>query len=248
MMMTEGSATGDLRSANRWLGLAGIAGILFLLTFVVQFVVGPQSPDFNAKSSDIVSFYSQNESVIEFMALLVGCLAILNCVFLAGLWGVLRQTNVAWLATLGLVAGVSNSILLFVGYGINVALASSLSSSQGADAGVVAPLFKVASLLTMLFNAWTDGMAVLAFSVALLLSGSLLGRARWLAWAGVFSGVMFLVGGLAVFDPTGPMQLATLLGSLGWFIWLAGFSIRFIRDTRGHVDTMQVVARPARAS
>jgi hypothetical protein len=59
---------------------------------------------------------------------------------------------------------------------------------------------------------------------------------------------MFLVGGLAVFDPTGPMQLATLLGSLGWFIWLAGFSIRFIRDTRGHVDTMQVVARPARAS
>jgi hypothetical protein len=248
MMKTEGPATEDLRLANRWLRLAGLAGILFLITFVVQFVVGPQAPEFNAKSSDVVNFYSQNQSGIELMAWLAGCFAVLYGLFLAGLWGMLRQTNAVWLATLGLVAGVSNSILLFVGYAINVALASSLSGSQGADAGVVAPLFKAASLLTMLFNTWTDGMAVLAFSVALLLSGSLLGRARWLAWAGVFSGALFLVGGLAVFNPTGPAQLATLLGSLGWFVWLAGFSIRLIRGSREQVGTSPVVAHAAPAT
>jgi hypothetical protein len=245
--MTEQLIGQDVPGANRWLKLAGVFGIVFLVTFLVQFVAGPQAPEYNAKTSDILSYYSQNQTSIELVAWLVGLFGVLYGVFLAGVWSTLRQTSALWLATLGLVAGVSNTILLFVGQAINVAVASYLTSSPRVDASVITPLFKTASLLTMLFNAWNDGLSVLAFSVAILLSGIFLGWVRWIAWAGVFSGAMFLIGGLAVIDAMGPAHIAPLIGVLPWFVWIAGLSIRLIRGTPDRVDASRTVAHVASA-
>jgi hypothetical protein len=246
-MMVARSSAEDYQTENRWLKIAGIAGILFLVTFFVQFLVGPQGPEFNAKSSDVVSFYSQNQTGIELMTLMVCLFAVLYGLFLAGIWGMLRRTNAAWLATLGLVVGIGGSALLFVGYAINLALASYASGNPNVDAAVVAPLFKTASLLTMLLNSVTDGISVLAFSVAILLSGLVVGRARWLAYAGVFGGSMFLLSSLAVFDPAGPAQLAALLGTAGWYIWLVGFSIRLIRGGGATVEVTRTTTQAAPA-
>lgn len=235
-MITEQLTARDTLAPNRSLRIAGAAGILFLATFVVQFVVGPQAPEYNASTGDIVSYYTQHQIGIELMAWLVGLFGVLYGAFLAGVWGALRPSSALWLATLGLVSGVSNTIMLFVGHAINVALASDRASNPGADAGAITPLFKVASLLTMLLNTWTDGLAILAFSGAMLLSGILAGRKRWIAWTGLVAGVLFLVGGLAVFNPTGPIQLATLLGLVLWFVWLAALSIRLMRGVPERAD------------
>jgi hypothetical protein len=87
----------------------------------------------------------------------------------------------------------------------------------------------VASLLTRLLNTWMDGLTLLAFSGAMLVSGIVAGRKRWVAWAGLLAGVLFLVGGLATFDPTGPVRVATLLATVPWFVSIAAISVRLVR-------------------
>jgi hypothetical protein len=46
-----------------------------------------------------------------------------------------------WLATQELVCGVGDTIMLFVGNAINLALAASVAGDPGADAGGVTQLF-----------------------------------------------------------------------------------------------------------
>jgi hypothetical protein len=237
----------DIFEANRWLRLAGVAGILFLVTFIVQIFLVPQAPDYNATTRDIVSYYTQHRTGIQLGAWMTGLFAILYGVFLAGIWGTLRRTNALWLATLGLAAGIGNSLTLFAGHAINVALANDVASRYGSDTGLITALFKVASLLTMMFNTWTDGLSVLAFSAAILLSGVFLGRMRWIGWAGVISGAALLVGMLAVFDPAGPMVMASAVGALTWFIWIAGLSIRLIRAPH-RPDLLPTAAQAATTS
>lgn len=227
--MTEAQTGADIVGADRWLRVAGVLGVLFILTFVAQMFIVPQAPDYNARTGVILSYYTQHRSGIELGAWFVGIFAFLYGAFLAGLWGALRRTNGLWLATLGLAAAIGNSATLFVGHAINVALATDIASRQGADPGLVVALFKVVSLLTMTFNTWTDGLAVLAFSVALLLSRVHLGWVRWIAWVGVLSGIAFLVGMLSIFNPAQPLVAADLVAGLTWLIWLVGLSIYLIR-------------------
>jgi hypothetical protein len=247
-MMAEQLTAQDALVSDRWLRLAGAAGLLFLATFIVQFVMGPQAPEYNASTSDIVSFYTQHQTGIAVTTWLVGIFGVLYGVFLAGVWGALRRSNALWLATLGLVAGVSNTIMLFVGNAINVAIASYLTGTRDADPRVIAPLFNTASLLTHLLSAWMDGLAILALSGAMFLSGILAGRMRWTAWIGLLAGALFLVGGLAILDPTGPMQLATLLGVVPWFVWLAGISVRLVRGVHERAATPRTAARAVAAT
>jgi hypothetical protein len=231
LMRSEPFAMQDALVSPRSLRLAGAAGLLFLATFIVQFILGPQAPQYDAPTSDIVRYYTGHQTGIALVTSLVGIFGVLYGIFLAGVWGALRRSSAAWLATLGLVAGVSDTILLLVGNAIHVALASYLTSTPGADGNTIVPLFKVASLLTMLLNTWIEGLALLAFSGGLLLSGILAGRRRWLAWSGLLAAVLYLIGGLAVFDPTGPIRVATVLGAVPWFVWLAGLSVGLVRGT-----------------
>jgi hypothetical protein len=154
--MTERPLDQDIHEANRSLRLAGAVGILFLVTFIVQIFVVPHPPEYNARTSDIVSYYTQHRTGIELGALMSGLFAVLYGVFLAGIWGALRRTNALWSATLGLAAGTGNSITLFGGHAINVALANDVASRYGSDTGLITALFKVSSLLTTMFNTWTD--------------------------------------------------------------------------------------------
>jgi hypothetical protein len=234
-MVTQSQQARPVHQENRWLKLAGVAGVAFLVLFIIQFVAGPQGPAFNAAPQEIISYYAQHQAGVELMAWLVALFAILYGVFLAGIWAELRQTSASWLATLGLIFGISNGALLFVGHAIDVGLASFLSTANtNTDPAVIVPLFKVSNLLTMNLNVCMDGVAVLALSLALLADGMLARRARWLGWAGVFAGTMYLIGSLAVFDPTGPIQIAPLLGVVGWFIWLGGLSLHLLRSGAPH--------------
>lgn len=229
--MTNAQSREDLIGADRWVRVAGALGVLFAVTFVAQLFTGPQTPDYNARTSTILSYYAQHRSSIELSAWFVGILAVLNGAFLAGLWGALRRTSGLWLATLGVAAGVGNTSTLFVGHAINVALATGVAGRQGESTSVAVALFKVASLLTMMLNTWTDGLMVLAFSIALLVSGAYLGWARWMAWIGVLSGIAFLVSMFSIFNPAQPLVLADLVAGLAWLIWLVGMSIYLIRGS-----------------
>jgi len=223
--MTESQTRPDIFETNQWLRLAGILGMLFVVVFIVQMFVVPQAPDYNADTSAILSYYTEHQTGIELGAWLLGVFNLLYGVFLAGLWGALQRSKATWLATLGLAAGVGNMAVLFGGHAINVALANDVVSRYSSDVGLITALFKVASLLTLVFNTWTDGLSILAFSVAMLLSGVFVGWVRWIAWLGVLSGIGFTISTLTIFNPAQPLLIADLAAGLAWLIWIIGLSV-----------------------
>lgn len=243
--MTEARTGTESTEPNRLLRLAGVLGVVFILTFIAQIFLVPQAPDYTARSGVILDYYAHHRAGIELGAWFTGIFAFLYGGFLAGLWGMLRRTAGAWLATLGLAAAVGNSTALFVGHAINVALATGVTG--GSNAATVVPLFKVMSLLTMFFNTWMDGMAVLAFSLALLLSGLASGWMRWIAWIGLASGGAFVAAMLSIFDPAHPLLLVDLLAALTWVVWLVGLSVYLLRGgvSTARPEVASAVIRPA---
>jgi hypothetical protein len=166
--------------ADQWAKRAPWTGIVAIVLFVIAFIVGGETPDFDASSKEILNFYDdQTKQVIVSIIVLYG--SVLLVFFAATLRSALRRAEN--LSLLVLVGGALLALGWTILAGLNFTLADLASSDH---VGQIDPgtLQSLNALNSDFFFPIVLGTSVWLFSVALaiLRSG---GLPRWLGWAAV---------------------------------------------------------------
>jgi hypothetical protein len=185
--------------ADKWAKRAPLTGIVAVAFFIVAFIVGGETPDFDASSKDVLSFYDdQTAQVIASIALLYGAVLL---VFFAG---VLRSAfrEAGALSSLVLIGGALQALGAAIFAGLNFTLTDLANSDHLSriDPGAVQSLnalngdfFFPLVLGTALFLI-SSGLAVFA-------TGAL---PRWMGWVALVLGIVALTpGGFFAFLASG---------------------------------------------
>jgi hypothetical protein len=207
----------DLRSSERYIG---VAGILFVLLYVVPAVLGGGArPDESAAkvASELVN--NRGAAVASAYALLVASVALL--MFCAGMT---RFTSTSphfspVLAAFAFGAGAISSALLAVANAVLGALAGYLLTGSTPD---------TIRSLNALWDAFTTGsglfLGVFAVAVSLLAFEARM-LPGWMRWLGLVAGVCLIIGAGSLATPfrgVGPLWVVGLFSTL---VWIAASSV-----------------------
>lgn len=165
---------------GRWETVAPVTGIVAIALIIVAVVVGGETPDADAPSREVVSYYAENDSETEAASLLLALGAAFFVFFFVALVGRLRRAEEKPSAlSSGVLAGavlVSLGMLIFAGIGTTL-------GDVGAD--LDPPATQALNALSQDFYfpigagtivlAWTLGLAVLRNG----------GFPRWLGWIAI---------------------------------------------------------------
>ena len=170
---------------DRWTQRAPLTGIVAVLLLAAAFLVGGETPSFDAKTSEIFDYYGeQTKQVIVSILALYG--AILLVFFGASLRSALRRAET--LSLLALVGGALMGVGWTLFAGINFTLTDLVNSDNVSriDPGALQTLN---ALNSDFFFPVVLGTTVWLFSVALaiLRSG---GLPRWLGWSALIIAIV----------------------------------------------------------
>jgi hypothetical protein len=167
--------------------------------FIVAFIVGGQTPDFDASSKDVLSFYDdQTAQVITSIALLYG--AVLLVFFAGTLRSAFREASA--LSSLVLIGGALQALGAAIFAGLNFTLADLANSDHLSriDPGAIQSLN---ALNSDFFFPLVLGTALFLISSALAVfaTGAL---PRWMGWVALVLGIVALTpGGFFAFIASG---------------------------------------------
>jgi hypothetical protein len=166
--------------ADRWAQRAPITGIIAVAFFIVAFILGGESPSFDAGTREILDYYGdQTKQVIVSICVLYG--SVFLVFFAATLRSALRRAEN--LSLLVLVGGALMAMGWAIFAGLNFTL-TDLASSDHLSRIDPGTLQALNSLNSDFFFPLVLGISIWLFSVALaiLRTGDL---PRWLGWAAV---------------------------------------------------------------
>lgn len=210
---------------NRWTAVAGITSVVLA---VVGFVLISNAPGTDAAGARLTSYYAANRVQLLVLIYLFGLSFGLILCFLTGLWSILRRggEEAETLATLGL-AGVV--VWVTLGFGILLfALAAVFRAVH--DPALARTLADISALAANL-SGYPTAVNMIAFGVAILLTGLL---PRWAAW------FAFLVAGVhlisaAAYAQSGlmsPTYMPGLVAPVLYYIWVIAVSVHLWRSSR----------------
>ncbi|MBI4301807.1 MAG: hypothetical protein HY664_04295 [Chloroflexi bacterium] len=213
----------------QWWRVAGVAGIVFVILFMVGMGLQGDAPSHEDSASEIAAWFTDNGKLYIVGDYLIGLGVVLFFLpFLVALRSLLGEAEGG--------AGIW-SRLAFVGGVVVVTLGGALSAFQGALAygfGVVGEGDE-ATVLTMLYATFyqvTSLMLVVAFF--LLASSWVIWRTavlwRWLAGLGLVVAVLGIITPLAQLDanPEGTLSIFGFIAFLGFPLWVLLVSIAMI--------------------
>lgn len=181
---------------------AALTGVASILLVVASFFIGGESPDTEASSQEIVSYFS-DEGKLTVATILLGLGAVLFLFFAGFLRSVLRSAEApdGWLSAVAFGGGVAVSIGMLIFAGLSFTLIDAVDTLDPAAVQAIN------ALSFDLFFPLAGGIVTLLVAASL---SSLQTKAlpAWLAWAG-------LVIGVATFTPLG---FFAFLASLAWVL------------------------------
>jgi hypothetical protein len=185
--------------ADRWAARAPWTGIAAVAFFIVAFIVGGETPDFDASSRDVLSFYDdQTGQVIASIALLYGSVLL---VFFAGtLRSAFREASA--LSSLVLIGGALQALGGAIFAGLNFTL-TDLANSDHLSRVDPGALQSLNALNSDFFFPLVLGTALFLISSALAVfaTGAL---PRWMGWVALVLGIVALTpGGFFAFIASG---------------------------------------------
>jgi hypothetical protein len=198
--------------SDTWARRAPLTGIVAVLLFVLAFIIGGETPDFDASPKDILDTYGDDQTaqVITSILLLYG--SVLLVFFASTLRTRLRASEA--LSTLVLVGGSLMALGITVFGGLNFTL-TDLTNSDHIDRIDPGTLQAVNSLNSDFFFPLVLGTSIFLISAALAIFGTGV-FPRWLGWVA-------LVLGIAALTPVG--FFAFMLSGL-WIIIAAVLLMR----------------------
>jgi hypothetical protein len=211
---------------ERW---SPVAGIAFVVLFVVGAALMDTSPDAGASNSEILGFYGDdgNQLKLECAALVLTAAGVLFVWFIGVLAERLQRdaTGSSWLARVVMISGSVFTSLSLAGFMLLVFVADAADDNPARF--VISPdtaRLLVNAAYTMTYETALPLAAPLVFAVSLatLRDGFL---PRWLGWAGLVVTIGCLFGFLGV-----PMGL--------FLIWIVVVAVLLVRRPR----TMQPLA------
>ena len=195
--------------------LVPLSGILAVILVVIGFLITGETPDTDAPTQEVTSFYTSHDSDLTASGLLLALGGLFFLVFFAALRNFLRRSEPgdAGASTFSFAGGILITVGLGIFAGINLAL------------GDVPDKIDPAALQTLnvmsenLFPPFAIGVLVFLIStgVAILRTGAF---PRWLAW-------IIIVGAVFAVTPLFPVAML----ALGLFTVIA--SVRLSMGTEG---------------
>jgi hypothetical protein len=174
-------------SWERW---AGVAGIAFVVLYVVAFAIGAEPGD---SDREILDHYADSgERAKEFVAFFLISAAALGFVLLAsGLRNLLARVDPPprTLASLAWTGGVACAVLVLAGNAVSRATAFAATDDLLKLDPNTQRIFETAGFLLYVAAAYAAILLVVAVSLAALRYGVL---PRWLAWSGFVAAVLLL--------------------------------------------------------
>jgi hypothetical protein len=210
---------------DRWTRRAPITGIIAVGFFILAFILGGETPSFDAGTREILDYYGdQTKQVIVSISVLYG--SVFLVFFAATLRSTLRRAeNLSLLVLIG-GALLASGWTIFAGLSFTLADLASSDHLARIDPGTLQALN---SLNSDFFFPVVLGVSIWLFSVALaiLRTGDL---PRWLGWAAVAIAIVSVT-------PAGFFSIP-LLG-----LWILAASVILLR--RGESDAAGDAAAPA---
>jgi hypothetical protein len=165
---------------ERW---AGVAGIAFVVLYVVGFAVGGEPPDADAEL--IARYADSGERAKEFAAFfLIGAAALAFVLFVSGLRSLLARSEAEprTLTTIAWAGGVACAALVLAGNAVSRATASAADDEGFRLDPNTHDIVESAGFLLFVSAAFAAILLVFAASLGALRYGILPG---WLGWAGI---------------------------------------------------------------
>jgi MFS family permease len=203
----------------RWERFGGLAGLVFVILFVISAFIAGQPPEPTDAARKIHEFYEDHERALKAGAFLSGVGAIAFLWFLGSLWSTLRRQRLATVA-----AGGGVLTLAF-------ALASSaITSTTALRIGELAPrqakFFHTLQAVVITMAAFSIAALVAATSIAAL-------RAKvfpaWLGWAGAVLALAWLAAGVGVASERSAVFNYGFVVFLVWLVWVLVISFFLFR-------------------
>jgi hypothetical protein len=204
---------------------AAVAGVLFVILFLVAQLIQGSSPKLNADSATIVAFFRDNHRALLVAAVLEGIAVASLLTFTLGVALMLRDHGQRTLGGIALVGGVAAAAIGTAVDGIFLGITQ--AAALGADPGVVRTLYQIDAFLTgRVF--WV----LLALVLSLLLAGRRGVLPRWTVLLNAIVAILFVLGGVSVkaqgaFSPYGA---APFLAFLAFLAFLLGTSVVLWRE------------------
>lgn len=224
MEAREGSGTGGPAVAGRsgdavarsrnWDRIAGIAGVIFIVLFIVTFFT-PEVPSPDTPADEMAAAVTADADGHVFGVFLHFLMDVLFLVFLAGLWSRFRRWEGAggFFSGLFAIAGAVFYATSLVTEGLYLAL---VKAAQTADPSVLPPL--------ALLEDWVGTAGVPAIVAmfggatgAILTTRALPG---WLGWLGAVTALVLLVALAAVFTDDNEAGVTGMAGAIGFLLYL----------------------------
>jgi hypothetical protein len=225
----------DLQTSShsqRWIRIAGIAGIAYAVIFLAMGVgIASGAPVFTDGADELRTWFGDNQGAIGLFTWLGPVTAgPLFLLFAAGLrrrlegddpsGGMLMQISYS-----GAVAGFAFSLVALGFWGV-MTLDPVLESASD---GLLVTLSALDSVVFFVVAPWAFSLFIVAASVVMLLSRAM---PVWLGAAGCLLGVLNVLGGLWIFDgdPSGGVSVLGFVGFFGGLLWTVVTSVFMIRD------------------
>jgi hypothetical protein len=215
--------------SDRWAQRAPWTGIAAVVFFIAAFIIGGETPDFDASTREIVNYYNdQTAQVVTSILLLYG--SILLVFFAASLRSALRDADA--LSGLVFIGGTLMAVGAAIFAGLNFTL-TDLANSDHLDRVDLGSLQSLNALNSDFFFPLVLGTTVFLFSAALAIFASG-GLPRWMGWVA-------LVLGIAAVTPAG------FFAFLASGLWIIAASVILLRKD-GSAPLGGVAAAPPPAS
>jgi hypothetical protein len=185
-MRRRTSVDDDDSRMQRWLG---IAGLVFVLLFVVSFVGAPATPNAHASVSKVVTYYHDHKGAVLLTSYLIE-LAVFNGFFL--FFWLLRDrvsaaTSDRWLANVGF----AGAIIFAVSGGVVAGIQLALNGASGhVDGAVMQTLNVMQNDVSNVLVSSGVAIFLVGTGVSLIRSATL---PRWLGWLGILLALASLV-------------------------------------------------------
>jgi hypothetical protein len=210
--------------SDRWGRLAPLVGLVFVVLIVVGIVGSGESPEGNASSAKVISYYSNNSSKVKTFDIIFIFAFLALVLFAAVLRSYLRSTPASeGAAALVLAGALLMAVSALIGSAVELGLAENISHLEPAAVQSL-NLISDEIFLPALGGAFLFG---LGSGIAILRGARL---PNWLGW------VAIVIGVLAVIPPTSFPALFALV------IWTAIVSVLMYLRSGGPVSAASTPA------